>query len=269
MIKFLNLLNDELKRSRGFYLILVGSVIIGQLLNACLIIFSTLQTKNNETSFTRQLFLTSFFDDSPVFGLIIGGAIMALLMYSLLTWLREWYFQGNFIYRLLMLPGNRIWIPLAKLASILLMIGGLLFVQLVLIWVIDGLALSLLPATVYADIPWYYQLAQSMPIIYLLMPMTASTAFLQYGAGLAFLLVIFNSQIYFYSYQSTGRVKAILKVSAYLMLCLAYLVGLVWVTFFQQFLPGEMYWLLSIGIVICIVLNSFILSYLMSSKISV
>lgn len=269
MKKFLNLLSDELHRSRGFYFILLAGVVISQLLNALFLIFRTLQAEDSEAGYRGKLYVTSFFDDSSLYGLIIGGAIMALLLYSVLTWMREWYFQGKFIYRLLTLPGSRIWIPIAKLASIILMIGGLLFAQLILIWLIDALAGYFLPLTIYVDRPWFYQFAQSMPIIYLLMPMTVSTTFLLYGTGIGLLLMIFNAQIYFYSQQSSGSVKALLKISLYLILCFLYLFSLIWLTFFMNFLPQEIFWLLIGGVGVFIAFNSYILSYLMSNKISV
>src|SRR5699024_10017535 len=116
-----------------------------------------------------------------------------------------------------------------------------------------------LPLTIYVDRPWFYQFAQSMPIIYLLMPMTVSTTFLLYGTGIGLLLMIFNAQIYFYSQQSSGSVKALLKISLYLILCFLYLFSLIWLTFFMNFLPQEIFWLLIVGVGVFIAFNSYIL----------
>ena len=78
-------------------------------------------------TFIEQYGTLSFFDITQSTWFIgpIALCIAMLIIYVFFIWYRDWLGKNTFIYRLLMLPTNRLNIYLAKATTILLFILGL------------------------------------------------------------------------------------------------------------------------------------------------
>ena len=193
MKKFMNLLNDELKRVKWLYLILVIAVILTQ----SLVIFRQFNQANyyflNQRDSFYLLTLSDIFRQKPQFFLIIGVAALSLILYSIFTWVREWHFQGNYIYRLLMLPGNRMPIFMAKFTSILLMIVGLWMTQLFILFATNWIG-SLLPH-LYHSSSVVQVLMQHLDGLQFIMPMHFQSFIYIYFFGFNFLIGLMNITI--------------------------------------------------------------------------
>ena len=70
--------------------------------------------------------------NSGWFGIPIIFCIAMLMIYVFFIWYRDWFGKNTFIYRLLMLPTERITIYFSKLTAILFFVLGLVALQIVL-----------------------------------------------------------------------------------------------------------------------------------------
>lgn len=221
-MKFLNLLTDELRRARIFYGLLMISVLLVQAFNIGNMIIRNRQTVRE--GHPVALYLTDFFDSSGLYPMVIGGAAFALILYAVFIWLREWYFQGNYMYRLLILPGNRAPIAFAKVATILLLMSGLLLLQLGIFYVTHWI-LQMVFQDNYLGLGVLLQIAQQFTISYILFPLHPLTALFNYGFGICFLLVLMNNCILIFSYKGHGLLKTIGLTLVYDVIMLALLIG--------------------------------------------
>ncbi|PKY87584.1 hypothetical protein CYJ57_06990 [Falseniella ignava] len=214
MKKFMNLLNDELKRAKWLYLILVIAVILTQ----SLVIFRQFRQANyyfmNQRDAFYMLTLADIFKQTPLFFLIIGVAALSLILYSMFTWVREWHFQGNYIYRLLMLPGSRMPIFMAKFVSILLMIVGLWMTQLFILFATDWIG-NLLPH-LYHSSSVVQVLMQHLDGFQVVMSMHFQSFIFIYLFGFNFLIGLMNITIIVLSYRSYHLIQTILLPLLYL-----------------------------------------------------
>lgn len=264
-MKFLNLLTDELKRSRLFYLMLIIGVVGLETLGLGLSILSARQAlKEGEEVFHS---LHTLFDSSVYYGLIIGGAAFALIIYAVFTWIREWYFQGSYIYRLLVLPGNRASIAFAKVTTIMILMAGLLILQLMIFYVTHWIARAILSDN-YLTQPVLTQISQTMELSYTLLPQNPLTALFFYGFGLSFLIILMNNCIIILSHRGYGLVKSALTTIGYNLLMLALIVGF---AFFirMSFTQSELSMMLLMFVISYGVLNGGFMYWLMNNYISV
>lgn len=210
MKKFFNLLSDELRRARVFYGFVIALIVISQLLIAIFNIYQFKQGDPRQSAAT----LGNFIDFNGLYQILLLAAVGLLAIFSAYTWAREWLGGTPFIIRLLTLPGNRFVIVLAKWISLLLMIGGVFFTQLLMIWLIDFLAASWMNPGTYANIPWYYSYAQMLPMTQLFMPMTFGGGLLSIGTLSLGILSIFAVMVTFLFKQAESKVKAVLSAVA-------------------------------------------------------
>ena len=130
------------------------------------------------------------------------------------TWVREWHFQGNYIYRLLMLPSNRMPIFMAKFVSILLMIVGLWMTQLFILFATDWIG-NLLPH-LYHSSSVIQVLMQHLDRFQVVMPMHFQSFIYIYFFGFNFLIGLMNITIIVLSYRSYHLIQTILLPLVYL-----------------------------------------------------
>lgn len=259
-MKLLNLLTDELKRARIFYSLLVVSVILleGSNISIKFWTFNRLIRYSDEA----VLSLGDFFDYSSEYMMIVGGSAMALLIYAVFTWIRDWYFQGSFIYRLLNLPGNRAPIAFAKVGAILMLMAGLLVLQVALFYLTDWLA-SAFFASRYIANPVLVSLAQDFSFSNVLIPSHPLTALLTFGFGTSFLLILMNLCIIIFSFKGHGLLKTATIIIGYILLDLALMIALFlfirnplttsevmvftvgFLVFYKGLQGGWMYWLMN------------------------
>lgn len=210
MKKFINLLSDELKRARVFYFIVIGLVVVSQLV----IVGIKIYLFNRNIEKYSAVSLGDLVDFSGFYQLLLMAAVGLLAIYSAYTWAREWLGGSVFIIRLLILPGNRFVLVLAKWASLMLMVGGVFFIQLLMIWLINFLGANFLTSNTYATIPWYYSYAQMMPMTQLFMPMTFGGGLLSFGVISLGIFIVFSVMVTLLFKQAENKVKAVLSAVA-------------------------------------------------------
>lgn len=266
MSKFLNLLTDELRRAKWFYLALIIGVAVLELSLVAVNLINALQPGSVLTS---KLNLHQIFSSS-LFPLIIGGVVIAMLLYCLYTWLREWAAHDKFIYRLLLLPGSRVSIAYAKLASILLMIAGLVLVQIAVFSLTNFIG-SLLPQ-VFTVQPWYAVISQgySLSLLYMIMPLTPAAAILGYGFGLNFLTAFFNLCILFFSFRSHGYLKTFMNTAGVIIVnVLSYSAAFFILFSWAHFTAFETFLYIKLVHIIIGLFNLWVMHFLMNRYISV
>lgn len=271
MTKLLNLITDELKRAKVFYSLLIAFVLVTE----GIMVFGNVRTSfmaiasGNTSDYPFPITnLASAFDDSMAFTMIIGATGFALLAYSVFSWIRDWHFQGNFIYRLLTLPGNRAPIAYAKLISTLIMMAGILILQLVVFYVANA-AFSIMFADSYTTIPVLIQLATKMQTSLVLFPPYPGQTFLTYGGGLWFLFTLMNSMIILLSAKGYTWTRTLLTIVIYwvVSIALVYLLGFSTLTMPLTATEGTI--IVLVFIYAANMINGYMMSWLMNHYVSI
>lgn len=163
MKKFKDLLSFELERIKKGYFVLVGTIIGMEILSVVMTANNYLhrfesfqrETQGNMIDFLEywgpidfyHVQMHTLFDFSIILGIIWLGT------YALAIWYRDWYGKNNLSYRLLSLPGSRMSVFFAKLATILFLIAGLLAVQVILLEIGESLLKLLIPSELFQSLP--------------------------------------------------------------------------------------------------------------------
>ena len=193
--------------------------------------------------------------------------IAALLLYSLFIWYRDWLGENTFVYRLLMLPTQRLNILFSKVTTIFLMVLGLVALQLVLLYAENSLFQMLLP-TAYFNYANLNQIIQSSYYLTMFYPTSGLVFVSRYSKGLLGLLVISTVILLERSYKIKGIVMGV---------CYAVLVQLIfYVLYFMQFYEVMLYLFASeiflISLVLTVVasaLSIWISHILLNKKVTV
>ena len=129
MKKFIRLFDFEMGRFLKFLLPTFLIVAVAQLYST----FSNIIRFNNDVqlaiaqgmdSQSLPIFSAHRITESMIFSTSIMGIVLVFVFYSFFIWYREWLGKNAFIYRLLMLPVERIYIFLTKALTFL--VGGFL-----------------------------------------------------------------------------------------------------------------------------------------------
>lgn len=216
--------------------------------------------RNGAASFYR--FTTDFWFLAPI---AIGASV--LLVYVFLIWYRDWFGKNMFIYRLMMLPVNRMYVYLAKLNVIVLAVLGLVSVQLLILPVQNGLFNMLVSEDLRFDVS-VPDVVSTNQLLQMIVPDTLTDFILYYVTGIAAVVVVFTAILIERSYRLKGAFGGVL----YGGLCLLVFTLPLFIseTFFPEFLyPREMF-VMELVAGFLIACGSFWLStYLMKNKISV
>ncbi|WP_214789129.1 hypothetical protein [Exiguobacterium sp. s21] len=130
-MNLLKLLGWEVERMTKPYLILITLLVVTQFAWLGIFLWS-------ETNMYEEMRRTGTPDYVMAFGNYIGGtpfilsigvAVAAMLLYSFWIWYRDFQGRGTFMMRLLLMPQQRMLVFGAKLATMMLMVLGLLSVQ--------------------------------------------------------------------------------------------------------------------------------------------
>ena len=217
MMKFLSLLEFELGRFLKF---LIPTFI----LSAVLQFFSLFQTINYyedylqnamETNSIMEKFSMHDVTGSGLFTLSILFIPLLFVFYSLFTWYREWLGKNTFIYRLLMLPINRLSIFFAK--ALAFVIGGFLaFVgQFGLYAIISALLKNAIESEHFTALSIHnvqppYEIFQQV-----LFPETGFEFFHTYGYAFAALLVLFTAILIERSFGLKGAIAGLIYFASF------------------------------------------------------
>lgn len=131
------------------------------------------------------------------------GAV--LMLYSVFIWYRDWLGKNTFIYRLLMLPTQRLNILFSKVTTIFLMVIGLIALQLVLLYIENSLFQMLLP-TAYFNYSNLNQMIQSSYYLMMFYPTSGLVFISRYSKGLLGLLVVSTVVLFERSYKIKGLI---------------------------------------------------------------
>lgn len=275
MNKTINLLIHELERVKYGFIALIIAIFGLQFSQVFLTYF---HFKTNLTYFKREsqgnivdyvrdygpISMINNISESSLFYFSIMLAIVCLLGYCVVIWYRDWFGKNNFFYRLLSLPGNRISIYLSKLATILVMLVILLALQIMFVYLEQGLLSLLIPKEVFqTNSAW--QIIQSHQLLRIILPNYVLDLILHYAVGIGSLSVLFLIILVERSYKWVGLLCSTVTV----ILAFSAVIYIRYVELPFKLFPIE--WLLLI-IVLSVVISIaaiFVGRYLLEKKISV
>ncbi|MDO4680865.1 MAG: hypothetical protein Q4A55_06430 [Aerococcus sp.] len=267
MSRFLNLTSDELYRSRHYFLGIVLFVLVGEGIGAIHFLYNF---THSDYASGMTFHLIQLFDATMPFFFTLAGAIMAMLIYCIISWQRESTGKSRFMYRLLTLPGNRLSIPLAKITSILLMIFGLLFLQLVIYEGAHLLCQLFYPGqyqtTQITDV--FLQRTYFNPISLVIFPYSLPTFLIYYGWGTNFLFLLFNVLTMWQGLQYRSWIVRMGLPLVYEVMGVGISAVIVWLGSFYL-TPGEMQWLNGLLILVIGAFQLLLMKYLMDHTMTV
>lgn len=217
MKSFLKLLNFEVNRFFKLYLTLIGLIIVSQFIGA-VVVSKGYMNDVDQVMYKKQLSMSQYTKDygsysfdrfvgSEWFLLPIFFSIAVLMIYVFFIWYRDWFGKNTFIYRLLMLPTERITIYFSKLTTIMLLVLGLVALQIVLISIEIQIVNSIIPTDLQSHFSIYdFDSLEMLDWVY---PNTLTGFFLIYGVGLIFVAVLFTAVLIERSYGLKGIFIAI------------------------------------------------------------
>lgn len=264
MKRFINLVLFEIGKSKFFIWLMVLGFACVQLVAHVIQLW---RTNPEEVSKDNPWMLENIAGNSFGLYLSLMGITVFLIFFAVYLWTREWRGKASFIYRLWMIPGNRMQIYFAKLSTVVIV---LLLLQLTQVGVV---ALQMVLTT------WRFpQLAEQMNvmeilnnsfIVQFLLPLNG----VRYPWMMAFLLtmitILFQVTILEEGLKSYGWRYSIGAVIVYIVICFAVLFGFIYLRL-HLVLTEVGYWALAIGIaVIFIVLHWLVNHYLFYRKLSV
>lgn len=213
MKNYLKLVHFELNRFIKIYVTLISVTIISQFTGVFLqsrnhVAFVS-RTLQEESLSIKQFYLNYSpftmvnITNSSWFIIPIVFSVAALVFYSFFIWYRDWFGKNVFIYRLLMLPTNRITLFFSKLTSIFLMVLGLVASQLILLPVESALFNQLLPDYLRYNLSTRTIISSSEYLAFLF-PDSFIQFLIHYGLGLLILIVLFTVILFERSFHLKG-----------------------------------------------------------------
>ena len=197
----------------------------------------------------------------------ISFCTAALLIYSLFIWYRDWFGKNTFIYRLLMLPTQRLNILLSKVITIFLMVLGLVAFQILLLHIESNLFQLLLPKAyfTYSNVNQIVRGSYYLSIFY---PASGIVFFSRYSQGLLGLLVVSTVILLERSYKIKGMVMGgCYAVLVLFLFAIPYLLQIVDSPYYL--FASEIFWIsLALTVVISAV-SIWISHYLLNKKVTV
>src|SRR5699024_2083981 len=138
-------------------------------------------------------------------------SIVGLLFYMFFIWYRDWFARNTFIYRLLMLPTNRMNIYFAKLATIMVTVLGMVAIQLIFMEIYKQVIKWIVPLVYRADTPTGL-IVEATEYLNVIIPSNVSTFFIAYGIGLTFVIVIFTAILFERSFRLLGSIVGLIYI---------------------------------------------------------
>ncbi|GIP63532.1 hypothetical protein J32TS6_20870 [Virgibacillus pantothenticus] len=218
MKSYLRLTEFELGRFFKFYFVLIGLTIVTQLIGV-VAVSKQYMNEANEAIFQEGMSKQDFIEQSEPISLLdwansiwflgpIAFCIATLLIYMFLIWYRDWLGENTFIYRLLMLPTQRINLFFAKATAIFAMVLGLVALQVLLIF-IAGIVLEWMVPNEFMSAMSVTDLSINFPYLHTILPATFTEFVLYYSTGLMAVFVFFTAILIERSYRWKGLIFAI------------------------------------------------------------
>lgn len=277
MNRYLKLVNFEFNRFLKLYLVLIGIVVLIQMIGA---IVESRQYLNlaEEIMYEELLSRSDFLEryghmsfmkilGTPWFLGPIMLSIATLIIYVFFIWYRDWLGKNTFIYRLFMLPTERLNVYLAKATTIFLLVLGLVSLQLLLIPIENQVIEWLVPNEFRIDFT-VNQIINSTDELMILFPNTFTEFLLYYGSGMVVVFMAFTAIIFERSFRLKGIFYGLLYCAVSLFIFFAplfidvFLLG-------NYFYPLELFFIeLGMGVIVLIG-AIWIGNYLLKNKVRV
>ncbi|WP_276356305.1 hypothetical protein [Cohnella caldifontis] len=181
----------------------------------------------------------------------------AMIFYVFFIWYRDWLGKNTFIYRLLMLPTERLNLFWAKLTAIMAFVLGLVAFQIVLLPVHLWMFRQIIPPELGIS-ESIFAFVRNHRLFQILIPGTFPGFLVSYGTGLMSVTVVFASVLIERSFRLKGLFGAILYAAACGTAMLA-------PSFSDRLYPLELFWL-RFGIGILLLAVSVALSWLLLKR---
>lgn len=218
MNRYFKLVHFEFTRFSKIYWVLMGIAALMQIVGV--IVQSRLYLHNaNEIiygenipleQFLQDYGMMSFYDIADSFWMTGSIAIVAvsLLIYMLFIWYRDWLGKNTFIYRLFMLPTERITVFTAKATTIFLLVMGMVAFQIVLLLLESQILKWVVPDEFLLNMSVREIL--SFDYLNIIYPYSFSRFLIHYGLGLLVVVVAFTMILFERSFRLKGILFAIL-----------------------------------------------------------
>ncbi len=277
MKRLVKLLNWEINRFAKFFAVLCLVTLLSQFIGLILYVRNFMNQVNEVlqinamtmSGYIAHHYLSANFlaySGTLWFDAPIGLGVATLLLYVFLIWYREWGGKGTFIYRLLMLPTARMNVYMAKLATILLFVLGLVAFQALILIPEIHFFNAMIPSGLRINIsldPIQYQ----STLLTLLLPRYLVEWFLYYGAGLMVVVVIFTAILMERSFKLKGIALGVLYgIVAGFVFFLPVLISTTWYP--NYFYPSEVVKMEIIVGIFIISGSLWISSYLLRKRIT-
>lgn len=277
MKNYIKLVNFEMNRFMKIFLSLVAIVLVSQIAGVIIMAKGYMNRANKaiyEDLIPKEEFLStigpmSFIQIAKSVWFIgpIALCAAAVAFYIFLIWYRDWFGKNTFIYRLLMLPTERLNIFLSKATTILLVTFGFVAFQFIILPLEKTILKWMVPKEFRLDMGTQ-QIIEAFPELQLIIPASFIEFVLYYGAGLLVVSILFTAILFERSYRLKGILIGIIYSG------LAGLVMLMPLLVQDLLLDGYFYplELLAISVVLGLVLLAgtiWLSSFLLQKKVTV
>lgn len=194
---------------------------------------------------------------SYTFFIPIAISVTALLFYTFFIWYRDWFAKNTFIYRLLMLPVNRMTLFWSKLTTIMLTVLGLVSLQVVLLHIQNTMFKTMIP-NIYRDDIAVRDLTINLEHLNIILPNTFFEFLIAYAIGLLFVIVIFTAILF----ERSARLKGAIVGALYFLVAFFLFIS----PFIVVFMTGKMY--LYIGEFVFLMIGLWLIIFVASVLIS-
>ncbi|GAK12639.1 hypothetical protein [Geomicrobium sp. JCM 19039] len=218
-MSFLRLLFIELNRIRFLFLALVAIVVITQFaLTLLLPRYWVGQIESGEMIPSITFTFINVFEHG-IYSLSLALPVITIGLYIFIVWYRDWFGQGTFMKRLLMLPSSRMNVFAAKLVTIVLVTLAVVSIYRLVLPLQMGLFEWVLPNSLYGGQiePFYlfHSLNSALAIVY---PPTLLDFFVVYGLGITLVCVLFSAILFERSFGFIGLgIGAAYVVAAFML----------------------------------------------------
>ncbi|WP_428910861.1 hypothetical protein [Niallia sp. Krafla_26] len=277
MNRYLKLVHFEMNRFFKIYLVLIGITFLFQMIA----VFTTSRRyldQANELIYKESMPMKEFLEQHGTFSLFdatnslwFGGpialCIAALLFYVFFIWYRDWLGKNTFIYRLLMLPTDRMNVYLSKLTTILLYVFGLVALQILLL-LMEGQVLKWIVPNEFRSDSSVFEIISSNVILSLIIPRSFFEFVLIYGIGITAVLTVFTAILFERSFRLKGLIYGIIYCAlAFFIFLIPLLVDAFILRYY--FYPIELFVMEVILVLLLITVALWLGNYLIKNKIRV
>jgi hypothetical protein len=221
MMNYLKLVNFELKRFIKIYFVLIGLTIVLQLTGVIVVSRSYVQSAS-EAIYGNAMQVAEYVErygaldmsritQTPWFFAPVALSAAALIFYCFLIWYRDWFGKNTFIYRLLMLPTERMNVFFAKASAIFLMVLGLVGLQLILLLIGQLVMQWIAPLELRVDLT-VSQIISGSPggYLHVLIPENFTQFLINYGIGFMVVFTLFTAILFERSFRLKGILFGVL-----------------------------------------------------------